>query len=227
MKRLRVIATFILLPGILITLALPCIPAVAQDGNAVLAFAPPALGLMPNTQGTVNILVENVQDLFGLEFQLAFDPDIIEIIDADPEEEGIQIKPAVWWKDGFVAVNQVDNRSGRIDFAATLLRPALSASGNLAVAAIPFVARKTGTSGLSVESAILSTRNADTIAYNQQAGKIVVTASGQAADMQVSSRSAGTAPGRVALAGAAILALITALGGFIYAVLQHLALRRR
>jgi hypothetical protein len=204
--------------GMLITLVLSGIPAMTQDNYAVLRFNPPILSLAPDTQGTITILVEDVQALYGLEFQLAFDPDIIEVIDADPNEEGVQIKPADWWKDGFVAVNKADNGSGRIDFAATLLRPALPASGRIVIAAIPFTARKTGSSTLSVESALLSTRDAEAIAYKKQAGRIMVTANTHPLDVSANTRSARAAPGRMALAGVAMLALITALGGFIFAL---------
>jgi hypothetical protein len=203
------------------TQALPNFPTVAQDSNAVLRFAPSALGLMPGAQGTVNVVVENVHNLYGLEFQLDFDPNIVEVIDANPDEDGVQIKPADWWKDGFVAVNKVDNGSGRIDFAATFLRPALPASGNQLVATITFAGMKTGISALSIDSAILSTRSAEVIPFTKQNGKIGVSSNGQAPDANASTRSAGAAPGRQALAGAAILALLAALGVFIY------ALRRR
>jgi hypothetical protein len=215
-KRFVVTTISILLLEILMTQALPNIPAVAQDSQAVLRFTPSALGLMPDAQGTVNIVVENVQNLYGLEFQLAFDSNIVEVIDADPDEEGVQIKPADWWTDGFVAVNQVDNRSGRIDFAATLLRPALPVKGNRVIATISFAARNTGTSELSIDSAILSSPGAEAIPCTKQNGKIGVSPSGQAPDDHT--RSAGVTPGRLALAGAAILALLTALGLFIYAL---------
>ncbi len=135
-----------------VTLALSGIPVLTQESRAVLRFAPPELGLAPGAQETVYIFIQDVQNLYGLEFQLAFDPNVVEVVDADPDKEGVQIWPADWWKDGFVAINQVDNGSGRIDFAATLLRPALPASGTRAIAAISFAARKTGSSTLRVES---------------------------------------------------------------------------
>ena len=216
MNRVGLSVIFILLTGILITLALPAFPAVAQDGNTILRFVPPALGLKPDAQATVDVRVDNVQGLYGLEFQLVFDPDIIQVIDADPDKEGVQVKPADWWRDGFVAVNRVDTGNGRIEFAATLLRPALAVNGNRVVATIPFAARKTGTSSLNVKSATLSTRNAEAIPYTQQTGQVWVNASGQAPNVQAGTRSAGPAPVRLALAGGAILAFITALGGFIF-----------
>jgi hypothetical protein len=221
LKRYAIGTLFISLLGILITLAFMHTPVVAQENQAALQFAPSPLELMPGGQGKVNIFVQNVQNLYGIEFQLAFDPHLVEVIDVDPGQAGVQIWPADWWKDGFVAVNQVDNETGRIDFAATLLRPAQPVSGTRVVAVIPFKAKKTGSGTLSIESAILSTRNAEVIPFTRQTGKIMVKPDSQAQDLSASTRSAGPASGRLALAGAAALALVAALGGFIY------ALRRR
>lgn len=221
MKRCNVIPISISVLGMLVTLALSGPPLLTQERHAVLRFAPPALELAPGAWETVYIFIQDVQDLYGLEFQLAFDPNVVKVVDADPDKAGVQIWPADWWKDGFVAVNQVDNEIGRIDFAATLLRPALPASGTRAIAVISFKARETGSSTLRVESAILSTRNAEVIAYTKQPGSIVVNGSDRAPEVRTNNLSAGLAPGRLALAGAALLALIAALGGFIY------ALRRR
>jgi hypothetical protein len=221
LKRYAIGTLFISLLGILITLAFMHTPVVAQENQAALQFAPSPLELMPGGQGKVNIFVQNVQNLYGIEFQLAFDPDLVEVIDVDPGKAGVQIWPADWWKDGFVALNQVDNMTGRIDFAATLLRPAQPVGGTRAIAVIPFAARKTGSGTLGIESAILSTRNAEVIPITRQARKIMVRPESQAQDLSASTRSAGLAPGRLALAVAAALALVTALGGFIY------ALRRR
>jgi len=52
----------------------------------------------------------------------------------------------------------VDNNRGRIDFAATLLNPALPVSGDRAVIGITFRGRQAGVSALSFEAVILSTR---------------------------------------------------------------------
>jgi Cohesin domain len=220
MNRVGVFIISVLLAGVMVALALPDLPAEAQGGQTLLRFAPPAVGLKPGAQGSVEVRIDNVQGLYGIEFKLAFDPEILKIIDTVPDQEGVQIKPADWWKDGFVAVNRVDNENGRIEFAATLLRPALAVNGNRVVATIPLAARKTGTSSLKVESAILSNRNAEAIPYEQQAGGIWVNESGQVPSVLTGRRSAGPAPGRLALAGVAILAFFAALGGFIF-VLQR------
>ncbi|MBU4224405.1 MAG: cohesin domain-containing protein [Chloroflexi bacterium] len=201
--------------------AQPKAAAIAQGGDVILRPDPLSLGLTPDAQGTVTILLEKVQDLYGMEFHLAFDPNVVEVMDADPAKEGVQIEPADWWKDGFVAVNNADNRSGRIAFAATLLNPARPVSGDRAVAVITFRAMKAGVSALSIESAILSTREAEEISYTAQNGGIGVNPSGQAPDVSAiaeptESYTSTVKPGRVVLAGVAILAFLIALGVFIY-----------
>lgn len=225
MKRTRLIMISALLAALMIW-AWPEAVATAQGGDVNLRPEPLSLGLTPDAQGTVTILLENVQDLYGMEFHLAFDPNVVQVEDADPAREGVQIEPADWWKDGFVAVNQADNRSGQIDFAATLLNPARPVSGDRAVAGITFRAKKTGVSVVSIESAILSTRQAEEIPFTKQTGGIGVNPSGQAPDVSLitgpvePSTSTGHT-GRLILAGLSILAFLISLGIFIY------ALRRR
>jgi hypothetical protein len=195
--------------------------ATAQGGDVNLRPEPLSLGLTPDAQGTVTIVLENVQDLYGMEFHLAFDPNVVQVEDADPAREGVQIEPADWWKDGFVAVNQADNLSGQIDFAATLLNPARPVSGDRAVAGITFRARKTGVSALSIESAILSTRQAEEIPFTKQTGGIGVKTSGQAPDViaiteQTESFQSTGNRGLLVLAWLSILAFSISLGIFIY-----------
>jgi hypothetical protein len=219
-KRVLAIIVSIVIPGILIILALPPKPAEAQEDQAVLRFAPPVLSLIPDQQGTVQLLIEDVQGLYGLELQLAFDPDVVQVADADPNALGVQIQPSDCWEDGFVAVNRVENGSGRIDFAATRLRPARAISGDLEILTITLDARISGTGALNVKSAILSTREAEEIPYRKQAGKIVVDAN-VLEEAPANNRSAGLAPGRLTLAGAAILSFLIALGVFLYALGRH------
>jgi hypothetical protein len=204
---------------ILVLLALPDSPVVAQGAQPVLRFTPLALGLKPAAQGSVDIVIENVHNLYGVEIHLAFDPQIVQGIDANPDEKGIQIEPAGWWKDGFVAVNTVDNGNGVIDFAATLLRPAPPASGNLTIATITCAGRHIGTSALTIRSAILATGNAQILPYTKQEGKIGVNPGGKAPDMRA--KASAPAPGRLLLAGAAFVTFLAALAVFILAVIRR------
>ncbi|NCP16619.1 hypothetical protein GW866_06205 [bacterium] len=222
MKRTRLFAWVV----VLMILAQPKAAATAQGSDVILRPDPLSLGLMPDAQGTIAIVIENVQNLYGVEIHLAFDPNVIQVEDANPAWEGVQIEPAAWLQDGFVAVNRADNSRGRIDFAATLLNPALPVSGDQAVAEITFRGRQAGVSALSFEAAILSTRQAEVIPFTAQPGGIGVNPRGQAPDVidiaEQTEPFQGTGNrGLLALAGLSILAFSISLGIFIY------TLRRR
>jgi hypothetical protein len=88
-----------------------------------------------------------------------------------------------------------------------------------------FAAKNKGVSTLSIESAILSTRDAEEIPYTKQEGGIGVNASGQAPDMDVIANPTTLGQGtvntsRLTLAGLSIFVFLTALGVFIY-LLRH------
>jgi len=192
-----------------------------QDTSTVLRPDPSSLGLAPEALGTVAIVGENVQDLYGLEFHLTFDPNIVEVVDADTVHEGIQIIPADWWADGFVAVNRADNINGRIDFAATLLGSASPIYGDQVIVAITFAAKKMGISALSIESAILSTRDAEVIFYEKYDGLIGVNPEGRAPDVNTTIESTGSSfsavsTGRLALAGLAVIVFLVSVCVFVF-----------
>ena len=188
----------------------------ATASQSVIRPDPLLFGLKPAAQIAVSIVFENVQSLYGLEIHLAFDPRVVEVLDADAGREGVQIEPAGWWRNGFVAVNTADNASGRIDFAATLLNPALPVRGNQIIAVITFRALEAGDSALSIESAILSTREAVEIPYITRAGGIGVNPEGRAPDASATEdTSLHVNSGLLALAGLSTLAFLSALGVFI------------
>jgi hypothetical protein len=104
--------------------ALAGTPAVMANSGVIVRPDPLSLGLKPGTEETVTLLFEDVQDLYGIEIHLTFDPDLVEVVDADPGKQDVQIEVEGWLKDSFIAANRADNATGRIDFAATLLNPA-------------------------------------------------------------------------------------------------------
>ena len=83
-------------------------------------------------QLVVNVMVENVTDMYGAEFQLRYNPAVFSVQDTDPNREGIQIEPGTLLPadKGFVVANQVNEAEGTITFALTLLNPAPPATGS-------------------------------------------------------------------------------------------------
>jgi hypothetical protein len=150
---------------------------------------PLALGVRSGEQGTISLQVADVQNMYGLEFHLTFDPNIVEVVDADASKPGVQIKPGDWFKNSFVATNKADNTIGKIDFAVTLLNPAPPVNGDGVTAAITFKAKNNGTSPLKVEKAILASRDGKEIKSVWQDGAIGVSSSGQTPSVKLVTRS--------------------------------------
>jgi len=171
--------------------------AQAADGAAMVRTDPPSVGLRTGEQATLAIRAENVDNLYGAELHLRFNPAVVEVVDADPSKPDVQIKPGDWLKDSFVAANRADNAAGTVDYAATLLNPAPPVSGGGVLATITFRAKANGVSALAWDKVILATREAKEIKAVAGDGVISVSADGKAPEVTapvVAPPAAGPAP---------------------------------
>lgn len=135
--------------------------ALAQNGTRVyLQPVESASGLL-----TVEVLAENVTDLYGLELHFKYDPAVLEIQDSKADQEGIQIEPGTLLpvNQGFVVANQADQGQGTILYALTLLNPAPPVKGSGLVARISFKVLQNVPSTVSIEQATLVSANLQTI----------------------------------------------------------------
>lgn len=73
-----------------------------------------------------DVIVDNVISLYGVDFEILFDPTILRVRDAVSRQQGLQIEPGPMFPatDSFVVTNQVDTQTGTISFAAVLVHPA-------------------------------------------------------------------------------------------------------
>ncbi len=81
----------------------------------------------------VDVTVRGVANLYGAEIALKFDMAKVTVVDAYPDQTGVQMQPGKLWTDagaGWVVKNTVDGASGVAEFAATLLAPAPPVSGD-------------------------------------------------------------------------------------------------
>ncbi|WP_164985298.1 glycerophosphodiester phosphodiesterase family protein [Ammoniphilus sp. CFH 90114] len=87
---------------------------------------------------TLNLEIGNdIQDLYGASLKLTFDPTQLQVKDADPTTDGVQIQPETWLS-GAQFVNEVDNTAGIITFAVTQLGETPGVSGNGRLAQVQF-----------------------------------------------------------------------------------------
>ena len=110
------------------------------------------------------VSVADIQDLYGIDFHLRFDPAVVQVADADPSTNGVQVAEGDFLSADFVARNEVDNQAGTIDYAVMQVNPNEPKSGGGTLLTIRFQGVGAGrTSQLEVEAIILTTRDGDVI----------------------------------------------------------------
>jgi hypothetical protein len=105
------------------------------------------------------ILLSNAKDFYGAEFFMTFDPSVLQVVDANPAEDGVQIALGDLYPAGqsFQGVNQVFNATGQITFVVTRHLPAAPVDGEGVLAVITWEAVNEGSSDLSFTHVKLAT----------------------------------------------------------------------
>jgi len=180
----------------------------AQEGATV------RLEPLPGQKGadavTVAIHIENATRLYGAEIHLAFDPTRLEVQDADPDTEGVQIQAGDFPSPDFVVQNQADNARGTIDYAATQLAPREAVDGSGVLATVTVKGKDKGTSSLTFVGAKLANPDGQEIPSQTVDGQVEIAA------MAV---SGGVNSGLLIGAGGVVVLVI--------AVVAFLALKKR
>lgn len=130
----RLVATLALLLVVLLLSGPLTGTGSAQEGATV------RLEPLPGQKGadvmTLAIRIENATRLYGVEVHLAFDPARLQVQDADPAKEGVQIQAGDFPSPDFVVQNQADNTKGTIDYAVTQLAPRQPVDGSGVLATV-------------------------------------------------------------------------------------------
>jgi len=167
--------------GILFTLAVMMVLALLP-GSAALAQGtlvlvdPPSQSVNVNATTTVEIKVDTVTNLYGVDVRLTFDATKLEAQDANSTLAGVQVEQGSFLSpaQGFMAQNVADNTSGQVQYAFVLLTPAPAASGTGVLAKITFKAKAAGNALITLNSVTLSDNQAMPITATLVSGSITV-----------------------------------------------------
>jgi len=149
-------------------------PASAQQGARVGVFADLEIPL--ETRVEVPVEVRGVVDLYALDLTIRFDPEILQVEDADPNQAGVQPGLATFLDAGMTLFNSVDNETGTVRFVMSQINPSEPKSGDGILLVLYFVGKQAGTSELTVEKIEFSTRFGEAIAVSGVDAEIVVSA---------------------------------------------------
>ena len=138
-------------------LALTAFPAhgLAQSKTTV-QVTPQSLRLQIDETAKIDLLIDQVSGLYGAELHLKFDPEAIEIVDAQPDQDGIQIEAGAMPIPDLVVLNAVDNQKGTIDYAVTQLPPNQPGTGSGVIASLTVRAKKATSTEIQIEQLLLA-----------------------------------------------------------------------
>jgi hypothetical protein len=185
-----------------LTLAFLSIVITAQAaGNSQVLLSTKRDTLKVGEETGVDILIEDAPVIYGADVQVRFDPNILEVVDVDEKQAGIQIEAGKFIdeKKSFYLLHNVDNDKGSIDYALTLLNPAPPVKGDGQLARITFRAKAAGSTVVSVVKGKFGTQTGETI--SAQLAGVEITVGDKKADKE----KPISAPVAVGLTGTGLL----------------------
>jgi len=162
------------LVAVMLLALLPMSSALA-DATIVLVN-PPSQSVNVNSTITVEVKVDTVTNLYGIDVRLTFDAAKLEAQDANTSLGGVQIEQGTFLNpaQGFMAQNVADNTTGQVQYAFVLLSPAPAVSGSGVLAKITFKAKAAGNALITLNSVTLSNDQAQAIQATLMSGSITV-----------------------------------------------------
>jgi len=132
--------------------------ASAQAGaQAELRLSPPLSTVTRGERITVTVALDGVENLYGADIRLSFDPALLQVVDADPDQPGVQVQPGdlLDARQGVVLRDTADNEKGSVVYALSLTTPALPVHGSGVLCSITFRAQGSGAAPLDIVRATL------------------------------------------------------------------------
>jgi hypothetical protein len=159
-----------LLSVVALVAGLPLAPALAAD--TVVQLTPATQTIAVGQTTTVTLQVQNVTDLYGYQVEIAFDPAVVEVIDADPAKTGVQAALGSFLKPDFVFRNEANNTLGTFVCAVSQLAPSTAVSGSGTLLTLSFRGKADGVSSVRFTSLMLANMDGEVISTSQQNAQI-------------------------------------------------------
>ena len=147
-------------------------PALA-DG-AVISFLPAHAEVGMGETVDIQVQISNVSGLYAVEIFLSFDPTIVEVVDLDPDRDGVQVEKGQYPYPDYLQENEAVNAFGTIWYVVTQLSPREPANGSGTMLTVRFRGKSPGTTAVEVLQPLLSDSGGLQIAVDITQGEVVV-----------------------------------------------------
>ena len=154
-----------------------CCSIAFAGNNSQLIFSKEKIYITPNYEQKVSIQIKNACNLYGIEFLLKFDPEIIELLDADPLTSKIDLKSGgiIDPKKSICLNNKIDNSKGEAFYTISLLNPAPPVNKDGVIVDLIIKAKKTGNTDIVIKNAIIGINGGSTIVPEIKPMNLVVS----------------------------------------------------
>ena len=149
-------------------------------GPELIYIKPAVVTLGVSEVFSVAVRVDAIENLYGVQLALSFDPDVVEVVDADPFMPGVQIETGSFLTPDVVPRNLASNTEGTIEYQASLqgVKPGVSGSGTLAWIELHGV--NAGQSPVAFTTVVLSDPQSVVIEVDRFDGVVIVQDEAQA-----------------------------------------------
>ena len=151
----------------------------AAAAGTVLTLVGQPQQIAPGETLTLTADLVDVQNLYGFELHLRFDPSVLQLV---PDEAGKAGTPGALLDHDFVAVNAFDNAKGTVDYAATQISPHEPVSGSGSLLEMKFAAVAPGMTRVEVGSLILADIDGLALAATTTPAEVTITGSSVRSD---------------------------------------------
>jgi hypothetical protein len=102
----------------------------AQGPDTVIRTDPSTIQISPGEVVTLSVVLAGAQEVYGIDVRAAFDPQLVEVVDVDPDREGVQFSPGTFPQPDFVVRRDADNEAGTLRYVITQVSPTEPATGD-------------------------------------------------------------------------------------------------
>lgn len=148
----------------------------------LLWFNPVSTEVKVGEEASIQLMAFDVGNLYGVDLKIGFDSTVLGVVDDAAGSSGVQILPGDCPSPDFVLINQTDNSTGTIEYAATSLSPSVPCPGGV-ILNISFTGLTEGKSNLYFTQSIIADSNGLPIAHSDQNAEISVISTDDGDDL--------------------------------------------
>jgi hypothetical protein len=151
--------TVCLAVSVLLTGWLRAAPVSALPAAVTVTLSPSSASIVNCETIPVQVWVNGVTGLYGVDVRLSFDPSVLEVVDADPSKSGVQVQNGSFLSPDFVVSRDADNIAGTVQYIVTQLNPTPAVDGTGVLFTILFRAKAASNSALTFTRVDLANRS--------------------------------------------------------------------